>query len=271
MTNKTQNALRKAMKDTIKPIAVVLLEIGIDPRKILHIKNLPRYLAQKREFRNLGGATTRAHPILSDFDESAGAARGHYFHQDLLVASFINKANPRRHIDIGSRIDGFVAHVASFRKIEVMDIRPLHDTGHDNISFIKADLMSSENATENVTDSISCLHAIEHFGLGRYGDFLDPEGHKKGFSNIVRMLEENGTLYISFPIGTSNEVHFNAQRVFHPRDIYNWASVRNILRMIRFDYVDDDGNLHQNVDLDNCNLDLILGCGIYTFKKVSSI
>jgi hypothetical protein len=175
MPNKTQTGLKRAMRNILKPIAVLPLHIGIDPRKISHIKHLPRYVSQYKEFKNLGGEISQTYPILSDYEDSAGSARGHYFHQDLLVASFVNKANPDRHIDIGSRIDGFVAHVASFRKIEVMDIRDLNATGHENISFIKADLMNMDNASEKITDSISCLHAIEHFGLGRYGDPLDPD------------------------------------------------------------------------------------------------
>ena len=115
-------------------------------------------------------SVTHRLPIFTDYDDQAGSATGHYFHQDLLVASFIHNKNPLRHIDIGSRIDGFIAHVASFRSIEVMDVRDLKGTGHENISFIKADLMNKDSAQNNITDSISCLHAIEHFGLGRYGD-----------------------------------------------------------------------------------------------------
>jgi hypothetical protein len=104
-----------------------------------------------------------------------------------------------------------------------MDVRDLNSTGHSNISFIKADLMNKDSAQNNITDSISCLHAIEHFGLGRYEDPVDPKGYIKGFNNIIRMLKQDGTLFISFPIGKDNEVHFNAHRVFHPNDIFNWA------------------------------------------------
>jgi hypothetical protein len=204
---------------------------------------------------------------LRDYDAQAGSASGHYFHQDLLVASFIHKSNPARHIDIGSSIDGLVAHVASFRKIEVMDVRQLKSTGHENIVFFQADLMDQNNARQNITDSISCLHAIEHFGLGRYGDPIDPDGHKKGFNNLLRMLETNGTLYISFPIGKTNAVHFNAHRVFHPQDILTWSNPENKLELIRFDYVDDKGDLHQDVDLKSEDLDVVYGCGIYTFRK----
>ena len=116
-------------------------------------------------------------------------------------------------------------------------------------------------------DSISCLHAIEHFGLGRYGDALDPKGYQKGFSNIVLMLETGGFLYISFPIAAQNEVHFNAHRMFHPHDIFNWSSA-NLLQLTRFDYVDEAGDLHKNLDIFNELSRLNNGCGIYTFKKI---
>ena len=205
--------------------------------------------------------------MLTDYDAEAGSASGHYFHQDLLVASLIHARNPARHIDIGSRIDGFVAHVAAFRNIEVMDIRALDGVGHRNISFIRANLMEQGGTESNMTDSVSCLHAIEHFGLGRYGDPLDPDGYLKGFRNIVRMLRPGGTLYISFPIGRANEVHFNAHRVFHPRDIFGWAADPGCLRLERFDFVDDGGGLHTDVDVRSVDLDVSYGCGIYTFEK----
>jgi hypothetical protein len=35
-------------------------------------------------------------------------------------------------------------------------------------------------------DSLSCLHALEHFGLGRYGDPIDPRGHEKGITRWRR-------------------------------------------------------------------------------------
>ena len=182
----------------------------------------------------------------------------------------MHKAAPIRHIDIGSRVDGFVAHVASFRKIDVMDIRDLNSTGHQNISFLKANLMNMSDAHENITDSISCLHAIEHFGLGRYGDPLDPNGHIKGFNNILKMLKLDGALYISFPIGRANAIYFNAHRVFHPYDIFTWADEKNCLQLLRFDFVDDVGNLHQNIDLKTADLNVSCGCGIYTFKRLQS-
>ncbi len=260
--------IKRNIKKIIRPFGLMLLNIGVDPRPLVSLRNYPKYRSQYKLFKKLGGVISHRYAILSDYGDQAGSASDHYFHQDLLVASLIYDKNPARHIDVGSRIDGFVAHVASFRKVEVMDIRDLSDVGHQNISFVKADLTNQDNAQNNITNSISCLHAIEHFGLGRYGDPLDPRGHLKGFKNILRMLKPGGTLYISFPIGKSNEVHFNAHRVFHPKDIFNWAEDKDSLRLERFDYVDDAGRLHQKVDVENAELDVSFGCGIFTFEKL---
>ena len=61
--------------------------------------------------------------ILNERFEESGIMSGHYFHQDLYVARKIFLQNPGKHVDIGSRTDGFVAHVAAFREIEIFDIR----------------------------------------------------------------------------------------------------------------------------------------------------
>jgi hypothetical protein len=234
-----------------------------------NIRHLFKYSKDSLKFINLGGKISHFHPVMNEFLAQAGGASGHYYHQDLLVAQHIFLANPSKHLDIGSRIDGFVAHVATFRKIEIMDIRNLKQSVHTNIQFIQRDLMVNENKYYETYDSISCLHAIEHFGLGRYGDSIDPFGHIKGFNNMLKMLKKNGTLYISFPIGKSNEVHFNSQRVFDPDDIFLWANKELKINLLRFDFVDDEGFLHKNTKIEDIKNNVLYGCGIYTFKKVS--
>jgi len=242
-----------------------LLYLGIDPRKTMALRFLPRFLADYFRFRKAGGGVSHFFPILDDYSQQAGTASGHYFHQELLVASFIHDARPVRHIDIGSRIDGFVAHVAAFRQIEVLDVRDLKTSSHANIRFLRADLMVDNEERHQIADSISCLHAIEHFGLGRYGDPINPDGHVVGFNNILKMLAHGGLLYVSFPIGRETSVYFNAHRVFHPHDVFGWTSEK--LELVRFDYVDDRGDLHTNFPLRAAVPQASYGCGIYTFRR----
>jgi Caenorhabditis protein of unknown function, DUF268 len=180
------------------------------------------------------------------------------------VAGFINTANPLRHVDVGSAIFGFVSHVASFRPIEVIDIRPLKISAHKNITAMQADATNLDERFFGICDSLSCLHALEHFGLGRYGDSIDPNGHLKGFMNLSNMLQPNGTLYLSLPIGKT-EVHFNAHRIFDAHEVLKWSE--GIFELVRFDYVDDQGDLHLNQDINKVPC-MRYGCGIYTLHKI---
>ncbi len=126
--------------------------------------------------------------------------------------------------------------------------------------------MDEERVPSECCDSVSCLHALEHFGLGRYGDPIDPLGHLKGFKNLVRMLQPGGRLYLSFPIGRSG-VHFNAHRVFEATEVLEWSAGSLVLDA--FDYVDDSGDLHRNASPSHLPI-MRYGCGIYSFVKLSS-
>ena len=75
-------------------------------------------------------------------------------------------------------------------------------------------------------------------------------------------------MYISFPIGKKDEVHFNAHRVFHPTTILKHPSIEKSMRLIRFDFVDDNGDLHLSKSVADIDTDTQFGCGIYTFEKV---
>jgi SAM-dependent methyltransferase len=209
----------------------------------------------------------KIHPVLSERHADAGIMSGHYFHQDLYVASRIYINNPTKHIDIGSRIDGFVAHVAVFRPIEVLDIRK-QNSKVKNIFFKQADLMQLPPGMIDYCDSISSLHAIEHFGLGRYADSIDYWGHLKGIQNITEILKKGGRFYFSVPIG-NQRIEFNAHRIFSIKYLMEIFTDR--FNIERFSFVDDQGDFHENIVLSeksiesnfNCNH----GCGVFELIK----
>ena len=203
---------------------------------------------------------------------SSGSMPRHYFLQDLLVAQKIYKLRPTRHLDIGSRVDGLVAHIASFRNVEVADIRPM-EMKVDGISFRMIDLSAQLPADcISAFDSVSCLHALEHFGLGRYGDSIDPDGYLKGIENLASLLCPGGSLHLSVPVGLER-VEFNAHRVFSPRTII--SACENMFTLVEFSLIDDEGILARNVDilssphlLDGDGMNY--ACGIFQFQKLES-
>jgi hypothetical protein len=251
----------------VSTLVRTLRETGINPRRFQLIRYLPKYLRDVRTWKKQGGQISKIYPILSDWSDQAGSASGAYFHQDMLVARLVYSSRPQRHIDVGSRIDGFVAHVAIFREIEVIDIRPMQSSIY-NVHFVQADLMNDLEQLRESTDSLSCLHALEHFGLGRYGDPIDTSGHLKGFRSLINILKPNATFYLSFPIGRP-VVEFNAHRVFDCEDVFSWPG-QELLDLKRFDFVDDAGVLHESIPINEIRTrcaNLIHGCGIYTFLR----
>lgn len=256
----------KNLTSRLKLFAKKLNKIGINPENFLTIRNYPLFRKQRKEWLSKNGAINKSHIILYDYEGKSGNASGHYFHQDLLVANMIFKTNPKRHVDVGSRMDGFVAHVASFREIEVLDIRPQLNSIHKNIQFRQADLLNPHGIKK--TKSLSCLHVIEHLGLGRYTDKIDIDGHIKGIESLVGLVQEGGRLYLSFPIGLKDEVHFNAHRVLHPQTIFTIPAIANQMYLLRFDYVDDEGNLHLDSTPNEATGKVKYGCGIYTLEKL---
>jgi len=209
------------------------------------------------------------YPCLHDRFTKSGSDKGHYFHQDLLVARRIYLNNPSIHVDVGSRVDGFVAHVASFRPIIVLDIRPLSST-MPNIGFMQADLMAPiDGKLVDYCDSLSCLHALEHFGLGRYGDPVNYDGYFLGLNNLWTMLKKGGKLYLSVPIGPQR-IEFNAHRVFSVSFLLECFAGK--YHIDQFSFVDDQGDLHENIPITdteaNNNFGCVYGCGIFEMTKM---
>lgn len=241
-------------------------------KRLRSLGYLPSYVQDYKKFKQLSKQLSifplgKLFPIVTDKYEESATLSGFYFYQDLLVAQKIYRANPLKHVDIGSRIDGFVAHVASFREIELFDIRPLtHPI--TQVTFTQADIMDIDTSLHDYADSISSLSVLEHFGLWRYGDTLDPEGYLKWFESIYKILKPGGTFYFSVPIGPQR-VEFNAHRVFSLDYLITY--LQDKYSLVSFSYVDDAWNLHEDISLtDECiatNCGCQFGNGIFELIK----
>ena len=200
-------------------------------------------------------------PVLNDYNDQAGTLKGHYVHQDLWAAKKIYEANPKRHIDVGSRIDGFITSLLSHRAVEVVDIRKL-TSPYENLIFVQDDATLMKGFQDAELESVSCLHAMEHFGLGRYSDPIQPDSYKIFASNLARVIKVGGMLYISMPVG-KQRVEFNAHRVFNPQTILD---IFPDFDLKSFSAVNDDGNFVKSAipeDYQNSQF----SCGLFEFQK----
>jgi hypothetical protein len=240
------------------------LQPVVDTRKALTaMREVPWFLRSLREYSRLSQeplAILDLYPQLGDRRALAGIATGDYFHQDLWAARKVFQSGVVRHVDVASRVDGFVAHCAVFTSVVYVDTRPLPgDLRNIEARVGHLGRLPFDDAS---VGSLSCLHVVEHVGLGRYGDPIDPEGTLKALADLQRVLAPKGNLYLGLPIGRAR-VCFNAHRITDPDQVTNAMSQ---LDLVDFAAVDDKGNFveHSRPDVYR---GVEYGCGLFHFRR----
>ena len=256
------------MRNILRPMARLARLTGLNPGlMVANAMELPLYVRSLQKYSRLNSTPVfrirlrNIYPILSDRVAPAGGGRGHYFHQDMWAARMIFDRRPASHLDIGSRIDGFVAHVLCFMPISVVDIRSM-ESDVAGLTFIQSDATELAGIASNSVESLSSLHAAEHFGLGRYSDDIDPTACFRFMKSLQRVLAPGGRLYFSVPIG-EERVEFNANRVFAAKTILDCMSG---LRLLSFSHVSEGGDLFSNTNPHEVSRGWN-SCGLFEFTK----
>ena len=236
-------------------------------RILRDLPKLRRYLKDLRSFLSLGGEVDKWSIHLHEDSDFAGDMSGHYFWQDLIVAQWVLAQKKRLVADIGSRLDGYVSHVASSQKVFVIDIRPIKKA-IPNVEFIKDDILNYKSKKR--FEIVTSLHTLEHIGLGRYGDPIDPIGHIKAFSALAKMTLPKGQLVVSFPIDSQTRVEFNGQRMVGYQEPIKWAEGNNLTFTNFICLRSDDQLVHCKSISSLAKFSVEPGAlGIYFFKKKS--
>lgn len=226
----------------------------------------PSYFADLAAFRRKGGVA-RWFDLWPCLDDNTSSTRidVHYFHQALWAARRIKASATAHHVDIGSDVQ-FVGMLTVLTTVSFYDIRPLV-LEIPNYRGLAGSITELPLESDSVA-SLSSLHVIEHIGLGRYGDSLDPEGSVKAAAEISRVLAPNGRAYLSTPIGRSR-TQFNGQRVF---GVGEFIDAFSALRLLEFSMVAADGRFLEMVDPSAANIGEAgvgsdSGLGLFVFTK----
>jgi hypothetical protein len=234
----------------------------LGPNFFASFGTLPRYLVDwgvyKRAARQQQLSFRDSYPCLTD-RVKATPFDPHYFFQAAWLARRLKQAMPPLHVDIGSSVMMINVLSASAKTVFV-DYRPLQ-VHLSNLLPLGGDIVRLPFRSGAIT-SLSCLHVIEHVGLGRYGDPINPAGSQLAAVELQRVLQPGGRLFLSVPVGRER-VCFNAHRVFSPSTV---STFFRELQLKSFSLVDDSGQLNESVPLAAAD-SLEYGCGLFEFVK----
>lgn len=241
-----------------------------DPLEVIRkYQALPQFVRNWRDYQRMNGNHNfniqlrelwyRAY----DRYTTAGTVPDHYFFQDLWASQQLYDKKVNEHVDIGSRVDGFIGHILPFCRVTYVDIRPM-SLDWDGFTFRQGSITAMPFA-DNSVKSLSSLHVIEHIGLGRYGDTVDPNGYLNAAAELSRVLAPGGRLLLATPVGRER-ICFDAHRVFDPERIVRAFSR---LSLAEFSLIDDTGQgiltMASFEQARRCEY----GCGLFVFEKAT--
>jgi SAM-dependent methyltransferase len=178
-----------------------------------------------------------------------------YFFQDSWAAKHIFSLAPDHLYDVGSSAKT-IGILSQFTPITMVDIRPLTLT-LPNLFFIEGSILELPFEDSSI-GFLSSLCVIEHIGLGRYGDPIDPFGSEKAIAEIKRVLKIGGVFLFSVPVDSENKVYFNAHRAF----------TREYVLELFDDFQLLDEKYHYGQKMyDSYSKDNGFGTGMYMLKK----
>ena len=183
----------------------------------------------------------------------------HYIYHPAWAARVLAKTRPEYHIDFSS-ILSFSTIVSAFVPVKFYDYRPA-DMKLSGLESAFADL-NKLPFEDNSQPSISCMHTVEHIGLGRYGDPLDATGDLKAIEELKRIVKSEGDLLFVTPVGQP-KIMFNGQRVYSYEQIISYFEK---FRLIEFSLIPDAGGLIANANPAIVQTQ-VYGCGCFWFKK----
>lgn len=256
--------MKKWIKKYVPPLIIRwgLMAMGI----VRSLASWPGFLADFWRFNRASKGKLRAKfsEILPMFGEATSQTGfdHHYIYHPAWAARIVAKIKPQVHVDISSTLH-FSTLVSAFVPVKFYDYRPAKLT-LSNLETKSADLVNLPFADNSIA-SLSCMHTVEHVGLGRYGDKLDPEGDKKAMAELKRVTAKGGSLLFVVPIGKP-KIIFNAHRIYSYDQIMDYFAG---FKLKNFALITDD-NLGQDF-IDNATKEQSdrqnYGCGCFWFIK----
>ena len=202
------------------------------------------------------------YPQIKDKTVATGFDR-HYVYHTAWAIRKVKEIDPKLHIDISSTLY-FSSTLSAFVPVNFYDYRP-PELSLSNLKVKRGDLLALPFPDGSV-DSLSCMHTVEHVGLGRYGDVIDPDGDLKAICELKRVMKQEGSLLFVVPIGGNPKIMFNAHRIYSYKQIMEYFKDFELKEFSLIPELVKDGGIIMNATEKDADAQEY-GCGCFWFIK----
>lgn len=250
-----RSKLRRIVRNlTVVPLRKLLSFLKSFKEKKIYLEQYANFIKNNSRFRHVGMFPILNEKGLVPFDN-------HYFYHPAWAFRVIcNEIKPERHVDISS-VMSFAADLSSVVPVDYYEYN-LPAIELDNFRTGRVDIVSLPFSDGSIP-SLSCMHVVEHIGLGRYGDTPDIDGDLKAVSELKRVLAKNGHLLFVVPLSDDPRVEFNAHRVYSYEMV---LEMFNGLSLIEFAIIPENGHLIRFAGNGLCK-GQSYACGCFHFVK----
>lgn len=200
-------------------------------------------------------------PCIGD-DTATTSFDRHYTYHTAWAARILAKAQPSEHVDISSYLY-FSTLVSAFIPVRFFDYRPV-ELGLENLESGFANIVDLPFESGSI-GSLSCMHVVEHIGLGRYGDPLDPDGDLKAMSELQRVLAPGGQLLFVVPLGQP-KIEYNAHRIYRYEQVVEYFRALVLEEFSLIPETAEQGGLIRGASI-SLSHEQKYGCGCFLFRK----
>jgi SAM-dependent methyltransferase len=142
-----------------------------------------------------------------------------YFHQDIWAARKVLQRNPAWLLDVGGTAS-YIGFMSLFRPVTSVELRPMPVETPGLTQYVGS--VTDLPFDTGTVPMASCLSVIEHVGLGRYGDNINPYGSVQAIVELERVLQPGGRLLLSVPVGPEAATLFNEHRLLDYKQVMAW-------------------------------------------------
>ena len=205
------------------------------------------------------------HPCPDDATGQSAFDR-HYVYHTAWAARVLKEQGVEAHVDISSYLY-FSTLVSAFIPVRYYEYRPC-DLALSGFSAGHQDLMGLSFEDGSIP-SLSCMHVVEHIGLGRYGDKIDPDGDLKAISELKRVVAPGGLLLFVTPCGAKSRICFNAHRIYTYAQVMSYFEGFEPIKVSLITDQPDDPDFIDQATEEDFNRQRY-GCGCFALRKIKN-